>query len=149
MTPPAARIYLDANILIFALEAGPQFGPASAALLAEIEAGRYAAATSELTIAEVLTLPLKLGRHDLVEQFLDVLGDGSPIALLPVSRAVLLRAAELRASLGGRLADMIHAATAELSGCAVLVTEDLGLRVPPPIVRSSAAGVAEAVEPRR
>lgn len=149
MTPPATRIYIDSSILIYALEASPQFGPASAALLAEIEAGRFAAETSELTIAEVLTLPLKRGRRDLVERFLDVLGAGSSIALFPVSRAVLLRAAELRASLGGRLADMIHAATADLAGCAVFVTEDVSLRVPKPIVRSSAARVADAVEARR
>lgn len=130
MTEAGIPVYLDANVFIFALEGDPLFGAASATVLRAVEAGTIAAVTSELTLAEVLVKPLKLGRGDLVDRFLAAIGEG-PIAVHPLSRAILLRSAEIRAVHGGRLADALHVATAIEAGCEPFVSEDRGIRPPP------------------
>jgi len=130
MTEAGIPVYLDANVFIFALEGDPLFGAASATLLRAVEAGTIAAVTSELTLAEVLVKPLKLGRGDLVDRFLAAIGEG-PIAVHPLSRAILLRSAEIRAAHGGRLADALDVATAIEAGCERFVSEDRGIRPPP------------------
>lgn len=145
----AARpIYVDASIFIFALEDNATYGPACARLLQGIDAAAFAAVTSELTLAEVLTKPMKLGRTDLVARFLAAI-TGSALVVQPVSRAVLLRSAEIRASHGGRLADTIHIATAVEAGCAMFASEDRGIRPPPGLTRISAAdcGAATGTHP--
>ncbi len=134
----AERVYVDANIFIFALEAEPHFGPAASALLRSVDAGRVTAVTSELTLAEVLVKPLELGRTVLAEQFMTVVSR-SRLELHPVSRAILMRSAEIRAARGGRLADTVHLATAIETRCSVVVSEDLRMRPPPALVRVSAS----------
>lgn len=138
MTRAERRVYVDANIFIFALEAEPRFGPAASALLRSIDAGRVAALTSELTLAEVLVKPLELGRSALAEQFMTVV-TRSRLELHPVSRAILMRSAEIRAAHGGRLADAVHIATAMENHCTAVVSEDLRMRLPLELVRVSAA----------
>lgn len=52
------RVYLDTNIFIYAYEAHPRFIGAVTDLFAEIEKGNIRAVTSELTLAEVLVMPI-------------------------------------------------------------------------------------------
>lgn len=137
MSPADRHVYVDANIFIFALESEPRFGPPSAAVLRAVDEGSCIAITSELTLAEVLVKPIELGRSELAEQFMTVVSR-SDLRLHPVSRAVLLLSADIRAKHGGRLADAIHVATAVEAGCQVIVTEDLRMRTPPGLTRLSA-----------
>jgi predicted nucleic acid-binding protein len=138
VTQAERRVYVDANIFIFALEGEPRFGPAASALLQSVDDGRVAAVTSELTLAEVLVKPLEHGRAALAEQFMTVVSR-SRLELHPVSRAILIRSAEIRAAYGGRLADTVHLATAMETSCSAVVSEDMRMRVPPALLRLSAA----------
>lgn len=133
-------VYLDTNIFIFALEAEPQFGPACSKLLRAVDSGDIRAVTSELTLAEVLVKPLQIGNAELARRFSTTIAE-SQMTLRPVSRAILYRSAEIRALHGGRLADAIHLATAVETGCRLIVSEDLRMRVPPGLERVSAAGL--------
>jgi predicted nucleic acid-binding protein len=137
VNPPDQPIYLDSNIFIFALEAEPKFGPPCSVLLRAIDESTVDAVTSELTLAEVLVKPIELGRSELAKQFMTVFTQ-SRLRVHPVSRAVLLLSAEVRAIHGGRLADSIHVATAIERGCAAIVSEDRRLRPPPALQRISA-----------
>ena len=62
--PPSAsqntpqRVYLDANVFIYALEAATEHLPDLTALFDLLAAGGAAAVTSELTLAEVLPRPV-------------------------------------------------------------------------------------------
>lgn len=50
--------------------------------------------------------------------------------VVPMSRTVLVEAARLRVSVGLRLPDEIHVATATAAGCALFLTKDRRIRTP-------------------
>jgi len=117
-------IYLDTNIFIYALEGYPAFRPILTALFESLDRHELTAVTSELTLAEALVKPL-LDRHTEREAaYLHVLQTTSSLLVVPVSRAVLIAAARLRAEAKLKLPDAIHVATAQLSACSTFLTND-------------------------
>lgn len=116
-------IYLDTNIFIYALEGYSVFRPTLTALFESLDRQELTAVTSELTLAEALVKPL-LDRHAEREAaYLQVLQSSSSLLVVPVSRAVLIAAARLRAE-DLKLPDAIHVATAQLSTCSTSLTND-------------------------
>lgn len=126
--PPSGTVYVDANALIYRVERIEPYLSASAPLWDALDQGAVQAVTSELTLLEVLVKPLKDGNAALVSLFRAVLLGTAGLSCLPVSRQVLERAAELRASHGVKTPDAIHAATAMTHGSALFVTNDAGFR---------------------
>ena len=119
------RLYLDAKVLIYAAEGGAALSPWLRDALLRVDTGELSASTSELTPAEVLVKPLRDGNVALVESYKRRLISGPTLSVLPVSRAVLTRAAELRATTASlKLPDAIHAATALLHGCTTFLIND-------------------------
>lgn len=111
-------VYLDANILIYAVEDTAGRGASLRPLFDRVDRGEVHAVTSELTEAEVLVKPIRDGAAALRLQYEELLDPAGPLAIAPVSRAVLIRAAELRAAHPPlKLPDAIHSATALLAGC--------------------------------
>jgi len=125
-------VYLDTNVIIYAFEAGHAGRSVFQDIFRMIDADAIKATTSELTLAEILTGPYKAGAEDLVTFYENLLSAASPLQVAPIDRDVLRAAARLRASLGLRLADAIHAATATQIGCDFLFTEDapFGTKLP-------------------
>jgi predicted nucleic acid-binding protein len=121
-------LYLDANVFIYALEGHAEHAATVAALLESLDAGRLLAVTSELTLAELLVMPFRSGRVELQTAYLETIHDRSGLRVIPVSRAVLVESARLRAIESMRLPDGIHFATAKLEGCEQFVSNDLRLR---------------------
>jgi uncharacterized protein len=117
-------VYLDTNVIIFAIEPGNPWIRALRDLFAAIESRSVAAVTSELTLAEVLTKPLALGKTELVSEYEQVLARDGIIRVEPVSRQILRASAEFRSRYGLKLADSIHLATAKQTGCDVILTND-------------------------
>ncbi|MEA3201361.1 MAG: uncharacterized protein QOE90_2789 [Thermoplasmata archaeon] len=118
-------LYLDANVLIYpVLHTGPK-SDAAAALLARLEAGKEHAATSSLTLDEVLWVVGKNAGRDVALRHAElVLG-------LPRLRILPVRDAEVRAALDLMRAhrklsprDAIHAATAMGAGIFTVVSDD-------------------------
>ncbi len=128
------RVYFDANVFIYAVE---RVSPYAEPLRPFVEAvGRNAtqAVTSELTLAEVLVKPLRDGPAGLQAEYELAVQSRAGLTVVPISRAVLVEAARLRAAFSTlKLPDAIHAATARLHGCAVLLTNDARLRAAPGI----------------
>ena len=62
---PGGKVYLDANVFIYAVEAMAEYAVEIEALFSRIDDGSIVAATSELTLAEVLAKPFEAGRHDI------------------------------------------------------------------------------------
>jgi predicted nucleic acid-binding protein len=122
--PKDGCLYLDASILIYSVERHPQFAPPLDSLWTAIAAGTIRATTSELTILETLVLPFRATDKSLVGAYEKAFAE-SGIELLPVSRSVLRRAAELRAAKRSlRTPDAIHLATAESQKCSGFLTND-------------------------
>jgi predicted nucleic acid-binding protein len=126
-------IYLDTNVFIKAVE-GTQAAAAPARNLIEIlRQRRGLAVTSEITLAELLAPPKRanaLPLHIKRRVYLDLLVWSGFIALVPVSRSVLMETADLRTVSNLRLPDAIHLVTAIQRSCQFFVPSDKGIRPP-------------------
>lgn len=119
------RVYLDANIFIYALEAYPAYTSVIAELFDAIDSGEILAVTSELTIAEVLIKPLAEGNSNLQNAYLDAIQSSDTLLTASINRDILIEAAKIRASNPTiRMPDAIHAATAKIIGCKTIITND-------------------------
>ena len=124
----AIRVYIDANVLIRAMERTDAGADASARLLAIAEHGKLKLVTSELTLSEVLVGPIAKADPLLEKAYLDLFDKQPLIELVPLSRDMLIEAARLRASSMAPLADCLHVACAKLSGCRLILSYDRPLR---------------------
>ena len=124
------RVYLDANVFVYAVERVAPYADALRSLFQSITSGETPAVTSEITLAETLVKPFRTEDVELEAAFRSALG-APGMTLVVVSHAVLVQAARLRAVSSVKLPDAIHAATAQLSGCDVLLTNDTGIGAVP------------------
>jgi predicted nucleic acid-binding protein len=126
------RVYLDANVFICGVEGIAPYVEPMRKLFAAVDAGSASAATSELTLAEVLVRPMADGNASLQATYEDMLQSGSGFQVIPVARAILIEAARLRVESNAlRLPDAIHIATARACGCSVFLTNDRSLSSAP------------------
>jgi predicted nucleic acid-binding protein len=125
-----APVYLDANVFIYGVEAFPAYEGAVTAVFQAIREGTIHAVTSELAIAEVLVLPLRERRLDLVATYDRLLRPRQSFEISAVTRSILRDSAQLRAELGGKLPDAIHAATAVTQACGHFLTADRKVNLP-------------------
>jgi predicted nucleic acid-binding protein len=121
-------IYLDANILIYAVEGTADFEAALIALLDASDLGAVRLTTSEFTLAEVLVGPRRTQNVEHSAAYELLLSSNQSIQVIPVDRAVLRLCAEIRAAGKSRLPDAIHLATAELAKSDYFFTEDQRIR---------------------
>ena len=122
----ADRIYFDVNIWIYALEGYPTFITELTALLQAIDQGKLTAVTSELSLAEALTKPMKNQDQNTQLLYQQAISNRANVEVLPIDRAILIKAAQLRAVTKLKLPDAIHAATALSSRCSTFLTNDKG-----------------------
>ena len=121
-------VYLDTNIFIYAMEGYAAFESALRDLFESMSRGDLLAVTSELTLAEVLVKPFRDEREDWIRAYTAAVHQRSSLRVVPIDRATLIEAARLRATLGLRLPDAIHAATAVRAGCTTFLTNDVTFR---------------------
>jgi predicted nucleic acid-binding protein len=123
------RVYLDANVFIYALAGFPAFKEVLAEVFGAIDAGSILAVTSELTIAEVLVIPFRKGDREEEGRCRAILLPRPALQFLPIDVNVLEQTAGLRASTPAlRTPDAIHLATARSAGCGTLLTNDHRLK---------------------
>jgi predicted nucleic acid-binding protein len=134
MVPPmnGPRIYLDTNVFIAAYENKHARGAHAWRILAAIDDGEFVGVTSELTLAEFLVRPLEERDYDRAQHYQDIISPNAGLDVPTVNRAVLMEAAALRAVQKSlRLPDAIHVATARLSECSHIVSDDRRLPFAP------------------
>jgi len=112
-------IYLDACLLIYAIEDHPVWaGDVRAALKNEPDA-RFA--VSPLIKMECLVKPLKTGDVVMQRRYEEGLNE---FVQLPMVETIFLQAAMLRARFGLKTSDALHLACAQHHGCTALWTND-------------------------
>lgn len=123
--PKGTRVYLDTNVWIYALEGYTEFVASVTALFARIDAGELVAVTSELTVAEVLVKPFANGNAELQQQYTELLQPSESLLVIPVSKALWIDAAGLRAKHTSlKLPDAVHAATAIANAAIDFISND-------------------------
>lgn len=115
---------LDTSIFIYAIERHPRWVGTLRPLFEAIDAGRIRAATSALTLLEVLVVPYRHGDMALARRYEEVLSAGRGMALVPVDLPILRGSAMIRARTGASTPDAIQLAAAAAAGCTVFLTND-------------------------
>lgn len=120
-------IYLDTNFFIKAVEGLDEAAAPAKSLIAKMRQRPGIAATSEITFAEVLApsrqvdgLPPQMKRR----AYLDLLLWSGFVALIPVSRNILIETAKLRTTGRFKLPDAIHLVSAIQVRCRFFVSAD-------------------------
>ena len=115
---------LDTCIWIYHLEDHPRYRSLTGALLAEVEAGRYQAVVSEISLLELLVQPFRLDLPDVADEYETLLDHFPNLSIIPISREIILQAASLRAAYNFRSPDALIIATGILHGATLLLTND-------------------------
>jgi predicted nucleic acid-binding protein len=121
--PDGATVLVDTNPIIYLLEANP-LATRFAHLFASVDAGRIRALVTPITIAEVVTGPLKAGKEALAERYRRVLTAGSSFRLREIDADIAVLAARFRLRYKLKLPDALQLAVAVSEGCHALVTHD-------------------------
>lgn len=126
-------VYLDSNILVYFMETPIQTPdnqhPFLNKLFQNIEIGLTLALTSQLTLAEVLVLPLREGNIPLEQAYRRILRGTPHFPVAPITLTILNKTADIRARYKGiKIADAIHIATAMESACDLILTADKQFR---------------------
>lgn len=116
-----ALVLVDTAPIIYCLEAHPRYGPRFQPLFDRQAAGEVAFAVATITIAEVLTGPLRTANETLAKRYRAVMESWEVVAL---SADIAESAARFRASLRLRLADAIQLASAIAVNADALATHD-------------------------
>ena len=116
-----ALVLLDSAPIIYTLEKHPEFMERFRGLLQAYADGAVRIAISTVTVAEVISGPLRHG-HDVVAKRYEK--ELAAFEVVPVSLEIAITAARLRATPRLRLHDALIAATALEIGAAALVTHD-------------------------
>jgi predicted nucleic acid-binding protein len=121
------RLYLDANVFIYAIEGVGEIASSLRELFDLFRAKRGTGVTSELTLAEVLPRADGIQRRS----YIDLIVSSRIFDLQPVSRDILIETADYRESSGmPKLPDAIHIVTAVRAGCKTILSADSRLRLP-------------------
>jgi predicted nucleic acid-binding protein len=119
--PDGALLLIDTAPIVYQLEAHPEFGPRFQPVFDAHASGQVRFAVTTVTIAEVLTGPLRAGDEALARRYRAVL---ETWRVVPLDADIAETAARLRATLGLKLPDAVQAASALAINAAALVTHD-------------------------
>ncbi len=125
--PIGSRIYLDTPPLIYSVEKNPEYSNLMDDLWVAADRGDVEIVTSELTLLETLVQPVREDDEALIKAYEELLLS-SDVRIVPISTPILREAVNLRATFNFRTPDAIHAATAALSGCDHLISNDVAFR---------------------
>lgn len=123
-----AAIAVDSAPVIYFLDDDRRYAPRYAPLFEAAARGECLVVVSTVTLAEVVTGPLRAGNEVLAARYQRAIQSSANWRVVPLSAEIALLAARIRASRGLRLPDAIQVATAISEGCAALVTHDVDLR---------------------
>jgi predicted nucleic acid-binding protein len=120
------RLYLDANAIIYGVEAHPQFRAGVLHWVQQAEAAAGLLITSRLSRLECRVRPLREDNQTLLSTYEGFFARDNVI-LLDISSDVVDRATELRVRYRFRTPDAIHLATAILIDADVFLSGDADL----------------------
>jgi predicted nucleic acid-binding protein len=118
-----SRVFLDTNIFIYFIEDEGKLGRMAFELFEKLSKRRDEVLTSTLTLGEILTQPMRLGRHDLVSRYEEAL-NATGVRMLSFDRTAAREYARVRRDETIRAPDALQLSVAASSGCDLFVTND-------------------------
>lgn len=122
--PPTGSIALDSAIFIYFIERHPEWLSIVRPIFHLAADGERDLVTSELSLAEVLVVPYRIGDFALAERYEALLTRSRRVSVVPIDRPLLRAAAQLRARYGLKTPDALQIAAALASGSTSFVTND-------------------------
>ncbi len=119
-------VCLDANLVIYLVEANPVWTPKATARLALLRAAGDAIAVSDAARLECLVKPFTIGNAADIASYQSFFVSPQ-VTMLPVTAAVWERAARIGATVNLKPLDTVHLATAIEHGCGLFLTNDAKL----------------------
>ena len=122
------RVYIDANIFIYFLDATPSFIEPATDVLTAAQNGTFAAVTSQAVLAEVMVGPYRSGNPLIIRSVREFFHQPKLLEIVGHSDEAWDGAAMLRATLDVPFIDALHISTAASVGCTALVTNDARMK---------------------
>ncbi len=122
------RIGLDSNVLIYFIEAHPQYHRLTKKIFGLIESGRNTGVCSNLSLLEILVEPYRKKNDALVNQFYSLLTTYPHLMWVALTTDIADTGARLRAKYKMKTPDAILLATAVHSGAAGFIGNDTQLK---------------------
>lgn len=120
--PDGVTVLVDTNPLIYWFE-GSELAAPFESVFADVQAGRIDALVTPVTVAEVVTGPLRAGKDALAERYRQAISAGG-FSVRDTNADIAILAARLRLRHGLKLPDAIQLATALQAGCFALISRD-------------------------
>jgi len=124
----AQRIFLDTAPVIYFVEKNPIYLGKVEIVFKRLDEGRLSAAASPVTLSECLVLPLRLGKQDVAQAFIQILSNNITVFFVVIEEQLASRAADLRARYNLTLVDAFQVAAAIASECDAFLTNDEALK---------------------
>jgi predicted nucleic acid-binding protein len=121
--PDGALVLIDTNPLIYLFEGGP-LAARFRSIFADIDRGRIQALVTPITVAEIVSGPLKSGKDALAERYRRTITQNPGWHVRDIDSDVAVLAARLRLRHKLKLPDALQLAAALSEGCFALVTHD-------------------------
>lgn len=121
--PDGATVLIDTNPIIYLLEGNP-IGARFRTLFEAVDSGRIRALVTPITVAEVVSGPLKAGKEALAERYRRALTQNPGWSIRDIDTDIAVLAARLRLRHSLKLPDALQLAAALSEGCYALVTHD-------------------------
>jgi predicted nucleic acid-binding protein len=121
--PDGATVLIDTNPIIYLLEGNP-LGAVFRTLVEAVDSGRIRALVTPITVAEVVSGPLKAGKEALAERYRRTITQNPGWSIRDIDADIAVLAARLRVRHALKLPDAIQLAVALEEGCYALVTHD-------------------------
>ena len=121
--PDGAAVLLDTNPIIYLFEGSPLAAPFRG-LFADLDRGRLRAVVTPITVAEVVSGPLKVGKDALAERYRRAITQSPGWSVRDIDTELAMLAARLRLRYKLKLPDAVQLAAALSEGCHALVTHD-------------------------
>jgi predicted nucleic acid-binding protein len=125
--PTSGSVYLDANGFIYSVEKIEPYHTLLKPLWVAACANQFEIVSSELTLLETITKPLR-DNNIILENLFRTLFNTNEVRLIPTTIAIWERAARIRANTGLKTPDALHAATALAVGSTLFITNDVNFR---------------------
>ena len=117
-------VALDSSVFIYFIEEHPLYLPLVEPVFKAIDAGELEAATSCLTLLEVLVIPFRFANAVLIDRYETLLTRSQGLRIVDLDRDFLRSVAQVRASTRAKTPDAMQLAAAMEAACPVFLTND-------------------------